>query len=153
MLVLRVDALSESEGARMFVRIPSLVSVVLFTFSFSAAQTLPDSRAMPAINAATRSLETPKPTLPTIVKHVDEVNLLLSVTNRRGRFVQNLDASDLIISDNGEPPDKITFFQRQTDLPLRVALVIDVSGSVTNRFAFEQRAAQAFLQGILRPER
>jgi len=98
------------------------------------------------------SIHFPLPTAPTIVKRVNEVNLLLSVTNHKGRFVQNLNPTDLVISDNGEPPDKITYFQRQTDLPLRVALVVDTSDSVVNRFAFEKRSAEAFLEGILRPE-
>lgn len=98
------------------------------------------------------SFDSIAPSAPTIVKRVEEVNLVLSVTNRRGRFVEHLNPSDLVISDNGEPADKITFFQRQTDLPLRVALVVDTSDSVAHRVAFEKKAAEAFLQGILRPQ-
>ncbi len=98
------------------------------------------------------SFDSIAPFVPTILKRVEEVNLVLSVTDRRGRFVEHLNPSDLVISDNGELADKITYFQRQTDLPLRVALVVDTSNSVTRRLAFEKHAAEAFLQGILRPE-
>ena len=97
----------------MLVRSQSLASIVFFTSIILGAQDLPDARTMAATSAvALPSLSTPVPALPTIIKHVDEVNLLLSVTNHRGRFVQDLNPSDLIISDNGEPPDKITYFQR-----------------------------------------
>src|SRR5215470_3207882 len=87
----------------------------------------------------------------TIFKRVDEVNLVLSATNHKGRFVRDLNPDDLVISDNGEPPDKITYFQTQTDLPLRVALVIDTSDSVSYRFDFEMKSAKEFLKQILRP--
>ncbi len=99
--------------------------------------------------AATAILSHP---LPTIFKRVDEVNLVLSATNHRGHFVRDLTPSDFSISDNGEPPAKITYFQSQTDLPLRVALVIDTSDSVGYRFGFELKSAQAFLKRVLRPD-
>jgi Ca-activated chloride channel family protein len=137
----------------MLVRIQSFAGIVLITSAILGAQVPPEARTIAATSAvALPSLDTPVPALPTIVKHVDEVNLLLSVTNHRGRFVQDLNSSDLVISDNGEPPDKITYFQRQTDLPLRVALVIDTSDSVKSRFAFERASGETFLQDILRPE-
>src|SRR5581483_11966386 len=90
--------------------------------------------------------------LPTFSKDVQEVSLVLTVTNKRGKFVRDLHPTDLSILDNDLPPEKITFFQSETDLPLRVALVIDTSDSVMNRFMFEQRAAEAFLKKILRPK-
>jgi len=92
------------------------------------------------------------PPILTIYKRVDEVNLVLSATNTKGRFVRDLNPSDLVISDNGEPPDRITFFQTQTDLPLRVALVIDTSDSISFRFDFELKSAKGFLKQILRPD-
>ena len=90
--------------------------------------------------------------LPTFHTQVEEVNLVFSVTNKRGHFVHNLSEKDLAILDNDQPPEKITYFQSQTGLPLRVALVIDSSDSVTNRFAFERKSALAFLKRILRPK-
>src|SRR5205807_9907374 len=75
---------------------------------------------------------------------------VLTVTNRRGHFVRDLNESDLSILDNDKPVEKITYFQPQTDLPLRVALVVDTSSSITHRFRFEQKAATAFLRRVLR---
>lgn len=44
------------------------------------------------------------------------------------------------------------FFQKQSDLPLRIALLIDTSSSIEHRLTFEKRGARAFLKEILRPE-
>jgi VWFA-related protein len=136
----------------MFRRI-SLVLVACLAPRLLPAQYLSEVNPATTIDARSlRSSPVEEVLEPTIIAHVDEVNLLLSVTNRRGRLVRSLEESDLVISDNGAPPDKITSFQRQTNLPLRVALVIDASDSVRYRLAFEQRSAEAFLKRILRPK-
>lgn len=140
----------------MLVRAVLSAVVVLFC-SLSQAQNSianPEIEALPAITlppSILPSLDT-APVLPTIHARVDEVNLVLSVTNNHGHFVHDLNPSDISISDNGEPPAKITYFQTRTDLPLRVALVIDTSDSVAYRFAFETKSAQVFLRKVLRPD-
>jgi VWFA-related protein len=91
------------------------------------------------------------PSLPTVSKEVQEVRLAFTVTDRRGHFVPNLVPSDFSIHDNDEPPERITYFENQADLPLRLAVVIDSSDSVTYAFNYEKRAAAAFLGHILRP--
>jgi Ca-activated chloride channel family protein len=87
---------------------------------------------------------------PTIKTEVQEVNLTLRVTNRHGHFVSNLGPSDFTIHDNGEPPQKITYFESQSKLPLRLAIVIDTSDSVASAFDDEKRSAANFLTRILR---
>jgi hypothetical protein len=71
--------------------------------------------------------------LPIVRAEVQEVNLTFTVTNRRGHFVRNLEPSDFTIQDNGEPPQRITHFESQSELPLRLAIVIDRSNSVAYR--------------------
>ena len=88
----------------------------------------------------------------TISKHVGEVNLILSVTDSKGRFVDNLTADDLKLLDNHKSPDKWNYFQARTNLPLHIILAIDVSSSIRDRLHFEQQAASAFLKRILRKE-
>ena len=90
------------------------------------------------------------PTFPTMVKEVQEVNLTFTVTNQHGHFVSNLVPSDFTIQDNGEPPERITYFENQSELPLRLAIVIDSSDSVGYVFNDEKRSAEAFLSRILR---
>jgi Ca-activated chloride channel homolog len=82
---------------------------------------------------------------------VREVNVLFSASNWRDRFVSNLKPSDIRVFDNGRQPLSFTYFLHETDLPLRVALLIDISGSVEHLFQSQQRAAILFLQQTLRP--
>jgi VWFA-related protein len=103
-----------------------------------------------AFSAATSAMGAPAAT---ISKEVQEVGVVLTVTNWLGHFVKDLNETDLRILDNGHPVDKITYFQSQTDLPLRVGIVVDASASITNRYKFEKKAANAFLRRVLNPDR
>ncbi|MGC1963319.1 MAG: VWA domain-containing protein, partial [Candidatus Sulfotelmatobacter sp.] len=86
----------------------------------------------------------------TIRKRVDEVNVLFIATDKHGKFVRNLNESDFNILDDNKPPQSILNFRRETDLPLHLGLLIDVSGSVNSRFDFEQDAATSFLMHLVR---
>ncbi len=90
--------------------------------------------------------------LSTFRKDIDEVALVVSVRDRRGRFVAGLQPEHFRILDNGRAPQRLNFFQRQTDLPLRLAILIDVSDSVSPVFKLEQQAAIRFLRGTIRPD-
>lgn len=90
-------------------------------------------------------------TILTIRKRVDEVNVLFIATDKRGKFVRDLNQNDFTILDDHKPPQAIVNFRRETDLPLDLGLLIDVSGSVNSRFQFEQDAATSFLQRSIRP--
>jgi len=86
----------------------------------------------------------------TIHKRVDEVNVLFIATDKHGKFVRDLNQTDFAILDDHKPPQSIINFRRETDLPLHLGLLIDVSGSVHSRFDFEQNAAINFLQHAVR---
>ena len=88
----------------------------------------------------------------TISKQVDEVNLILSITDAKGRFVSDLTANDLKLLDNHQPPERWDYFQARTNLPLHVILAVDVSSSIRARLRFEQQAAITFLKRILRKD-
>lgn len=79
-------------------------------------------------------------------KRVDEVRLLFTVVDHKGKFVSDLKLDDLQLLDDQRPPDRINTFQQETDLPLRVALLVDISGSVSFRFKYEQQAAVEFFK-------
>jgi len=101
---------------------------------------------------ATPSTATPddQNSLITIRTRVNEVNVLFIATDKHGKFVRNLSENDFAILDDHKPPQAILNFRRETDLPLHLGLLIDVSGSVDSRFDFEQTAATNFLQHTLR---
>ncbi|MBV9626074.1 MAG: VWA domain-containing protein [Acidobacteria bacterium] len=87
----------------------------------------------------------------TIQKRVDEVNVLFIAMDKHGKFVRDLKKDDFSILDDHKPPQTIVKFTQQTDLPLRLGLLIDTSGSVHGRFQFEQDAAIGFLQHTIQP--
>jgi len=86
----------------------------------------------------------------TLHARVNEVNVLFIATDKHGKFVRDLNQSDFSILDDHKPPQAILNFRRETDLPIHLGLLVDVSGSVDSRFDFEQEAATSFLQHTLR---
>jgi Ca-activated chloride channel homolog len=92
----------------------------------------------------------PQSSLITIRARVNEVNVLFIATDKHGKFVRDLTQNDFSILDDHKPPQAIVNFRRETDLPLDLGLLIDVSGSVNSRFDFEQDAAIRFLQRTIR---
>ncbi len=87
----------------------------------------------------------------TFRKRVDEVNVVFTVVDKHGKFIRDLKRDDFKILDDKQPPVSIVDFRSETDLPLRVGLLIDASNSVRDRFRFEQEAANYFLNQIVRP--
>jgi Ca-activated chloride channel family protein len=77
------------------------------------------------------------------------VQLVAVVTDRHRSFITDLNQSDFHIFDNGHP-EQIAYFSRQTDLPLRIALLLDTSNSVRDRLHFEQDASIDFLTDLVR---
>jgi Ca-activated chloride channel homolog len=88
----------------------------------------------------------------TIRTNVNEVNLIFTVTDKHGRFIQNLQQRDFALLDNQKAPSQVFNFTQQTNLPLRVGIMIDASTSIRQRFEFEQSAAIQFLQQVVRPQ-
>jgi VWFA-related protein len=100
--------------------------------------------------------QAPRPQRPevdeTITLDVTRVNLLYTVTDKRGRFVNNLEKDDFEVIEN-KRKQTILEFAAESDLPLRIALLIDTSNSVRDRFKFELEAASQFLTSVIRKER
>jgi Ca-activated chloride channel homolog len=128
------------------------VAVVLGLSVAGFAQTSPYvfTASAVAVSGTDTINEADEPIL-TIKKRVDEVNVLFIATDRHGKFVRNLNQSDFSIFDDHKPVQSILNFRRETDLPIELGLLVDVSGSVQGRFGFEKEAATGFLQHIIRP--
>ena len=79
------------------------------------------------------------------------VNLVFTVTDKNGRFKRDLKRSDFGLLDDGRPPAAVIAFTQQTNLPLRIGIMLDTSSSIRTRFKFEQDAAQDFFYQVLKP--
>ena len=83
---------------------------------------------------------------------VNEVPVVFTVTDKHNHYVRDLSKKDFRVMDDGHPVVDIRSFRRETDLPLRVGLLIDSSASVRGRFKFEQEAAIEFMNQTIRPK-
>jgi Ca-activated chloride channel homolog len=115
---------------------------------------------VPAPSPAATPAETPSPS-PTqtqadgeAVERIesDATNVLLSATDRKRQFVNTLKPEDLRVLEDGVP-QQISYFEREADAPLSIALLIDTSASQEKVLKDEQTAASAFVRSVLRPER
>lgn len=82
---------------------------------------------------------------------VDLVSVVASVLDPDGKPVPDLPKAAFEVYENGRP-QRIDLFQRQTNLPLDLALMIDTSLSTLTEMKFEREAASHFIHEVLRPE-
>jgi Ca-activated chloride channel homolog len=87
----------------------------------------------------------------TIRKRVDEVTVFFTATKGH-KYVDDLTQQEVSVKDDHKPVARISAFGHQSDLPLRLGLLVDTSNSVHYRFSFEQEASTRFLQRIVRQE-
>lgn len=98
-------------------------------------QPAPPAQQTPAISVSTRL-----------------VHLVVTVTDRDHNFITDLARSDFTVLENGVPQE-IRFFGAETNLPLRIGLLLDTSNSIRPRLKFEQEAATDFLDRVIRQDR
>jgi Ca-activated chloride channel family protein len=127
-------------------------TLVVLALIFPAFSQLPTYNPPPVNSFASAAPATDgsDDTVLTIRKRVDEVNVLFIATDKHGKFVRNLNQNDFTYLDDHRAPEAIINFRREINLPIQLGLLIDTSGSVDSRFAFEQEAAVNFLQRTVR---
>lgn len=91
--------------------------------------------------------------LTTLRTTTNEVNVVFTVTDKRGHRVTDLKKNDFTIVDDNKAPAEIRSFSAETNLPLQVGLLIDASNSVRDRFKFEQESAIEFLNQTIHPSK
>jgi VWFA-related protein len=90
--------------------------------------------------------------VPTITMDVTRVNILFTVSDKKGHFVTNLAKEDFEVRE-GRVKQEIAEFSAESDLPLRIAILVDTSNSIRARFRFEIEAAHSFLESVIRKGR
>ncbi|HEY1469032.1 MAG TPA: VWA domain-containing protein [Candidatus Acidoferrum sp.] len=80
---------------------------------------------------------------------VNLVDVLFTVLNHRNKLVPELEKPDFKVFDNNVVQE-IRYFSKQSDLPLRIGMLLDTSNSIRDRIKFEEDAANNFLFSVLR---
>jgi Ca-activated chloride channel family protein len=118
----------------LFLTIMSVLGLALW-----AADQTPVPAVPPASDEPTR-----------ILVDVTRVNMLFTVADKKGRFITDLNKDDFEVIE-GKKQQVIQEFTAETDLPLRLAILVDTSNSIRDRFKFEQQAAVDFINSVIRP--
>jgi VWFA-related protein len=120
----------------------------------------PTGTATPSQGAPALQTHSPEETptgdqpITTIRVQANEVNLLFTVTDKKGKFITGLQRENFGLLDDGHAPLAVLRFSQQTNLPLRVGIMLDTSSSIRSRFQFEQDSAiEFFLQVLHRNDR
>ena len=137
--------------------IPAVLALAAIVVGASAVrapaqQTAPP--AAPTAPAAARNTAHPAPSAPpskthTIITTVELVNVPLTVLNKRGQPVIDLNKEDFKVYED-EVEQTITHFERETSTPLRVGLIVDTSNTARRQLSFEKEAASEFVFQVLR---
>ncbi len=86
---------------------------------------------------------------PTIKVEVNLVNILCTVHDKHGGLIGNLDKNDFTVFEDGKQQE-IKYFTRETDQPLTLGLMVDVSKSQERLIDIERQAAYQFFEHVLR---
>jgi VWFA-related protein len=111
--------------------------------------TQPPAQQPPAQQPGAQPSNNPDQPTETIKVQVNEVNLIFTVTDKKGKFITGLKRENFGLLDDGRPPLAVLRFTQQTNLPLRVGIMLDTSSSIRQRFQFEQDSAIEFFLQIL----
>jgi len=106
-------------------------------------------RAAASLCAAFPALAQKDSTFSTDVK---VVNVLATVRNGKGEIVRDLAKDDFALEEDAHP-ETIRYFSRETDLPLTLGLLVDVSLSQRRVLGEERRASTTFLNQVLREDK
>ena len=80
------------------------------------------------------------------------VTVPFNVTNKQNAYVNDLTKESLLVMEDNKTQE-IFSFERQTDLPITIAMLIDISGSQEYTLPSEKVAGQRFFRKVLRPKK
>jgi Ca-activated chloride channel family protein len=122
--------------------VPTVASLGVLALAALPAQQQPPQPSQP--QGAVRSDDPTR-----IIVDVTRVDMLFTVTDKKGRFVTNLGKEDFEVIE-GKKPQVVQEFNAESDLPLRLGILIDTSNSIRDRFKFEQEAAVGFINTVVK---
>jgi len=86
---------------------------------------------------------------PPITVNVNAVNLLATVRDKHGAIINTLSKGDFLLEQDGKP-QTITYFAKESDLPLTLGLLVDSSLSQRRLLDQERAASRSFFESVLR---
>lgn len=131
----------------------ALMAAVPWVFAAAAGTqlTAEGGQAAPAsVSSASDSPDGQMKTAPPIHVNVRLVNVFVNVMNANGAPVSGLTQQDFALCEDGHP-EKIAYFERDTNVPLSIVLAIDTSGSTRKDLPLERATAREFVHSLLRP--
>ncbi len=87
-----------------------------------------------------------------ITTDVNVVNVFATVRDKKGQIVRDLNKDDFLLDEDGRP-QTISYFTRESDLPLTLGLVVDVSPSRRRVLEQERGASYKFFDQVLREDK
>ena len=113
----------------------------------SPAQQQPQTQQQP-------QLKQPPPEEPQlkIAVEVKAVSILATVRDKHGKIISNLTKDDFVLDEDGRP-QTINYFVKESDLPLRLGLLVDTSLSQRRVLESERSASYSFLDHLLRADK
>lgn len=136
---------------------PALLAAVLALFFFSSptvAQSLKDlpPPPPPPPTPTPTPVPTPKDEDFDIIRTTSNLVMVpVSVVDGSGQPVKGLKIADFLLEEEGKRQE-IAQIGDPEEVPLEIALLIDISGSTHTRFDFEKQAASQFLKQVLKPQ-
>jgi len=138
-----------------FALVPGLLLLALMSFRgmpVVCAQEKTDVNAQRPhrIDPTPRNPPSTPPDTDVVRVETDLVNVLCTANDKDRRFVMTLRQEDIRVMEDGVPQE-VYAFQRETDQPLSLVILIDVSASQQNTLPAEKAAAHTFVNTVIRP--
>ncbi len=112
----------------------------------SAQETKPDTKPHTKLDAQPDAKPAPTSTISVQAKLV----IVPAIVSDKHGLVTDLTRESFSLSVDGKP-QTVRYFDHDTDVPLTVGLLVDVSGSMTDNLDEEQKASRSFLESFLAP--
>src|SRR5271163_4629601 len=155
----RCSTLRSTKGPRLirwFLGLAAFLSLALCARDFRAKQQTPtqqQAQQPPQQSGQSQpELKRPQEGQPTIAVEVKTVSILATVRDKKGKIVSNLTKDDFQLDEDGRP-QTINYFAHESDLPLRLGLLVDTSLSQRRLIDQERTASYGFLDHLLREDK
>ena len=108
----------------------------------------PPQQSTPTLKRADRKEESKEQSVEVVKIETDLANVLFTAVDKNRRFITTIQKEDIRVLEDGQPQEIFTF-QRETDRPLALAILVDVSASQQVTLEDEKDAASKFVNAVV----